>query len=1087
MSLHFVDMKNLNFSGKIARFFLWNESLSYLVLVGIFAIGIFGYIATPKQYNPEVTLPAFAVMTEYPGATAEEVENFLTKEMEEKMAEIPGVDKISSQSIDGGMSVVRVEFLVGQDLETSKVKVFSKVFENIDTLKGKNISQPVIKNITPDDVAVGVVALTSDTLSQNEIRERAVKISHLLQEIEGVANINVSGGESKALSITLDAQKLKEQKLTLTDIKNVIRANNGRALLGDIKNGKKRTQIEIDSQIINAAEAREIVLGNGITLGDVAEISDGYLEKINHTLFLKKGEKIEDAIYLSLAKRKGINTDFVMEQAKEKFQKILESDLGQDLKSTIVRNNAKIANDAISGLGSNLIQSIIIVSLVLYLFLGGRSAFLVAFAIPVTLLFVFFAGYIFDQTINRITLFALILSLGLLVDSATVVVENVYRHLSEKNLNNLSPEKKEEEQKNIITLAVDEVGIGLFLSTLTSVIVFLPMTQISGMMGPYMGPLSFFVPMALLLALVIAYVITPFIAYLVFKNADTNPEISGKEGGNWKQKISGFFEKISLSPILDSIQTKYAVLIRKILESAKLQKQILFVSFGALFLTFSFIVFELVHFQMLPKSDHKTFWVTVDFPEGTDEPITEEISEKIAGEISEKTPDIEHIQVFSGTAPLVDFNGLFRGFSERGAPHQASLLVSLQDDRKFSSKKNAEYVRSLVQKIAENSNKEFIFRVVENPPGPPVTATVVAKIKGGSTESQNKVLSKISGLFQQTEGIVDVDNSQESQYPKVVFKINSERAKENGIFNKDIYDALSLAYGPQKVGEFYPKHSTETAYIEIKTAQKDRDEISDFDTIFLKNRSGAMVPLSSVIEKREILSRPSLFRDKHQSTQYITGEMENRSVVYAVRDLIFDIFDEYEVTSFSLYSLSVKEGNEEVQIEWGGEFEMTLDNFKDLSIAMMVAFILVYAILVGQFSSFMIPLFIMATVPLAMLGILPGFAILDALYGIPLTATALIGFIALLGIVVNNAIIYLEYLDQLRASGMDLLDALVEAGEKRLRPIFLTSLTTVLGSMTIAADPVWSGLAWSIIFGLSLSTVLTLGIFPILYYRNQNK
>jgi multidrug efflux pump subunit AcrB len=315
---------------------------------------------------------------------------------------------------------------------------------------------------------------------------------------------------------------------------------------------------------------------------------------------------------------------------------------------------------------------------------------------------------------------------------------------------------------------------------------------------------------------------------------------------------------------------------------------------------------------------------------------------------------------------------------------------------------------------------------------------------------------------------------------------------QKGLINKDIYDALSLAVSPQKISEFHAEHSNEVAFVELKTEKKSRDEISDFSDIFLRNRKGEMIPLSSVIKTEEKKSRSTLFRDKQVSTQYLTAEMENRSIVYAIKDIIFDIFDSensgLEVKNFSLYSIDVVSNNSDiVTIEWGGEFEMTLDNFRDLSIAMIIAFILVYAILVGQFSSFMIPLLIMATVPLAMLGILPGFAILDALYSIPLTATALIGFIALLGIVVNNAIIYLEYLDVLRAKGEDLVDALVEAGEKRLAPIFLTSLTTVLGSLTIAGDPVWSGLAWSIVFGLSLSTLLTLGIFPILYLRNQQK
>ncbi|HID91989.1 TPA: efflux RND transporter permease subunit, partial [Candidatus Peregrinibacteria bacterium] len=789
-------------------------------------------------------------------------------------------------------------------------------------MDGKNISRPIIKNINPDNVAVGVFALTSEIsgkISQNELRKKAVELSHILQEINGVANIEISGGERKSLNITVDAEKLKNRNLTIVDIKNAVQGNNGRALLGNIKDGTHQHQIEIDAGVMNDEQAKKIILGNGITLGEVATVEDGYLEKVSNTSFYSENSgKISDAVFISLAKRKGVNTDFVMTQAQEKFQKFLDSEFGGEISGTLVRNNAKIANDSISGLGVNLIQSILIVSIVLYLFLGARSAFLVAIAIPTTLLFVFFVGYISGQSINKITLFALILSLGLLVDSATVVVENINRHLQEFNNDNnndndgrdkSTPLQKNNTIKDIIIVSVNEVGIGLFLSTLTSVIVFLPMAHLSGMMGAYMGPLAFFVPLSLILALIIAYVITPFLSYLVFKN-----KIDHAREDCGRNKSTPL-----LSSFLQIIQKKYAILIRKILENSKTQKIILFGAFGTLFLTFSFIFLELVHFQMLPKSDNESFWVTLDFPEGTDEPVTQNLAEKITAEISKKTPDIEHIQIFSGTAPVVDFNGLFREFSQRGGSHQASLLVSLSDDRKFSSEKNATHVRKVIknfQKISVgNANlrslqtKDFIFRVVENPPGPPVQATFVAKIKGQNSEAQKLVLQKLQKIVEKTSGIVDIDSSQEEKYPKTVFKIDSEKAKQKGLINKDIYDALSLSFAPQKIGEFHPENSQELAFVELKTENSARDEISDFSEIFLRNTRGEMIPLSSVLKTEEKKSRPSLFRDTHISTQYITAEMENRSIIYAVRDIIFAIFNSENsgltVESFSLYSIDV--------------------------------------------------------------------------------------------------------------------------------------------------------------------------------------
>jgi multidrug efflux pump subunit AcrB len=1113
---HKNSIKNLNFSGKITRFFLFNPALSLLVLVGIIAIGIGGYFSTPKQYNPEVTLPAFSVQTQYFGATAQEVEDFLTREMEEKMAEIPGVEKISSQSLDGGMSIVRVEFFVGEDLEESKVKVFSKVYENIDSINSNNISEPIVKNITPDDVAVGVFALSSHTLSQNEIRERAVEISYALQGIEGVANVNITGGQEKSLNITVDPERLRENNMSIIDVRNAVQANNGRSLLGDIKNGTEKTQIEVNAGILNAEEAKKIILSSGLRLGDIAEVEDGYRESSSHVSFIN-GEKTDEnsqTVFISLAKRKGVNVDSVISAAKEKMDTILLSEVGENISATLVRDNAKIANDAVFGLGINLIQSIAIVSIILFLFLGTRSAFLVAMAIPLTLLFVFFAGFIGDQSINRITLFALILSLGLLVDSATVVVENIYRHLNENEKNLDRNEKTEHahiQKKNIIVQSVNEVGIGLFLSTLTSVIVFLPMTQISGMMGPYMGPLSFFVPMALILSLFIAYSITPYLAFFVLhpKKVNTqnipekNIEKNKKTPEKLLKKIIQWLKKFSFENILENIQEKYATSIRYILERKKLQKTILISAFGSLFLCFSLIIFEAVHFQMLPKADNKTFWVTLDLPEGTDEEKTNTISHTLALFLQKQDTahDIENIQIFSGTTPVVDFNGLFREFSQRNNSHQSSLLISLVDERTHSSEKNAEKTRKNIDLFKQHHNfsGEFLTsRVVEDPPGPPVQATVVAKIKGENPQAQQQVAKTIMNIFAQTDGVVDIDSSQEESYKKEVFQIYSEKAKEKKVSNKDIYDALSLAISPQNIGEFHPVKRngkpSEVSYVELRTEKNKRDETKDLQDVFIRNGDGILIPLSSVMSKVSSESIPSLYRDEQQNVQYVTAEMQNRSVIYAIKDVIFALFkntpeNNLSVEKFSLYALTVQEKNtgELVTIEWGGEFEMTLDNFSDLGIAMIIAFILVYAILVGQFRSFAIPLLIMATVPLAMIGILPGFAYLDFTENIPLTATALIGFIALLGIVVNNAIIYLEYLEQLRKSNVGLLDAVVHAGKMRLRPIFLTSLTTVLGSLTIAADPVWSGLAWSIVFGLSLSTLLTLGIFPLLYFRNQIK
>ncbi len=1077
--------------GSIVKFFLENKALSWLVIVFIIVSGGFGFFGMPQQYNPEVTLPAFMIQTQFAGATAEEVQEFVTDELEEKLAEIKGVDTISSQSFEGGLSVVRVEFLVGEDLEKSKVKVFSKINENLDLAKNPNISAPLIKTISPDDVAVGVWALTSNVFSENVLREKAIRMSKELQKIEGVANVMVTGGERKALKIIVDPEKLKSQNLSLDEVATALKMNNGRAIVGNLRTDKFLHEIEVDTNIRSAEEAKNIVIGNGITLGDIATVMEAYTEKTSYVqLYHQNHIRNQEAVYISIAKRKGENTSDVMDRAFNKIKALSEKQENADITITNIRNTAKIANDAIFGLGTNLIQSIVIVMLVLMVFLGGRAASLVAIAIPLSLFMVFFVGLMGEQTINKVTLFALILSLGLLVDSATVVVENIYRNIQMQD-------GRTKFQK--IADAVQEVGVGLLLSTLTSVIVFLPLTQISGMMGAYMGPLAFFVPAALVCSLLVAYIITPFLSQFFFKcdekqkKKDVVPEKVILTSGEQLPSVDAIQKKPSDTKEqgFEKFQNWYGRKIKNILESTRKQKLIIYTVFLAMFGVFIFIPLKLVHFQMLPKADNKTLWVTIDKQEGSSSDATQDLALQVQNAIA-KLDDIESIMLFTGTSPIVDFNGLFRGFSGRTGEHQSSLLVSFTDDKEKTSEEKAEEIRSTIAPFRVSGNATI--RVVEDPPGPPVFSTLVVRVISNSTQARENIRKVVEKILYTTDGVVDIDSSHQHLYPRSTLVVDYKKAKLNNVSAYSIYKALDLAVTPSIISRFSTDHATEQSVIEFSIPKEKREQLGDIQKIAVKNRLGQMVPLSAVTKEIKTHSAQVLLKNDHRAESELYAEMESRSVVYAMIDVMFALYDDIysdriSIENFSLYGIDLKDKQtgEMVRLEWGGEFEMTLDNFRDLLIALSVAFALVYAILVGQFRSFMIPLLIMATVPLAFLGILPGFAVLDALNGTFLTATALIGFIALLGIVVNNAIIYLEYLEILRSKGYSIKDALIETGKTRLRPILLTSMTTVLGSLTIAGDPVWSGLAWSIVFGLSFSAILTLGIFPILYYRTQKE
>lgn len=1041
-------MKNLNFAGKIAQFFVKNKPLSVMILLSVFVIGSFAYYIMPKQYNPDVSLPAFQIQIAYNGASRDEVENFITHELEEKISDIKGVNKISTISIDGGIAILNVEFFVGTDLGDAKIKVASKIIENID-LKLPQMSQPVIKNINPDDVPILTIGFTSEFLSKGELRTKVVDIMSKMRDVKGVANLEIHGGDRRAMRVVIDPFLLKERQMSVDEVQNAILANNFKVNVGNIKNDTYIHEIEINGNL-NKNELENLFVKKGIKLKEIADVIDGHEEVDSYTR-IYDDFGVRDAVFLSVAKKKGENAIKISEKFLARLGEEMES--CSDVSYKVYRDEGKVTERAVSTLGQNLISSILIVALLLFAFLGFKSSLLASMSIPTTLLLVFFVGLLFDQTINRITLFALILSLGLLVDSATVVIENIMRHI--KNTNTL------EDRQNAIIKAVDEVGVGLFLSTLTSVIVFLPLSQVSGMMGNYMKPLSFFVPVTLIMSILVAYVIIPFLASIFIKQ----PAIEKK----------GVFEKIS---------EYYGKILTRILNSKARQYSIL--SFVAVVFIFVmlFPVFKFVHFKMLPSADKEQYYVYLDLEEGIDFKKTSEISSYISQQILKNDKNVVSIQEFSATPSVVDFNGLYKGSNLRNASNLATIRVNLtlpKERNAWSSDLVADMREVILadQKIQSFiNNYGLVVRFFEDPPGPPVRATLLAKIKTQDDDLRADLASELEQKFKSTKGVKDVKNTTEKVFFRTIYEVDHEKAVSFGVSTNQIVSLLNTALNANQISQYHIQDHNEPTFIELSFEKEYRDQIQDLDSLYVKNQQGEMLVLSSVVKKIQTRNVPVLYRDELEATTYVEAEMENRSVVYAVIDLISDYVKSGQVESWNLFKMRLKNGS---KIEWGGEWKMTLENFRDLSLAMLVAFFLIYVVLVGQFGSFLAPLLIMSTILLGFIGIMPGFAFLDLLNGTFLNATSLIGFIALMGIVVNNAILYMEYFEQLRSDGMPKRSALIEAGKVRLRPIVLTSITTVLGSLTIAFDPVWSGLAWSIVFGLSLSAFLTLGVFPILY------
>jgi multidrug efflux pump subunit AcrB len=1033
--------EKLNFAARITQKFISNRALSWLIFFVAIAAGVFGYLATPKTYNPEVDIASFTVISEYPGATAEEVEQFLTKELEQVLADLNGIDSITSASYDGGAAIVNVVFEVGINVEEAKTNVITQINSKEDVFRKYKLPTPIIKSNSYDNLAVATFGFTSETLTQNEIRELVVDLRETMREVPNVANPEIFGGESRTLRVLLDPQRLKLLNVSATDVIDAIEASNIKFPVGQIRNGKTITDIEVVGIFYSAEEASQILVAPGIRLSDVARIDDSFSQRTS-SVELYQGGHLHDAIYLTIGKIHGSNIVIVVRNAINALKKELEKEKYLELDYQILRDEGKVASKSTFKLLSNLTTSIAIVFLVLLVFLQFRPALNVAIAIPLSLSITLFVGYLVGETINKVSMFAFILSLGLLVDAATVVVENSYRHV-----------QMGEPRLKAIVNAVHEVGIGLIISVFTSVIVFLPIYNVKGTVGEYVEPMAFFVPVALISSLFLALTVTPFLCIKILK-------YKGSEG----QPKETFFERK-----IDWLTDIYEKALRGLL--AKKSRQIIFVLILVLALAGSIACrqFDLVKQRSLPDADRSQFYIYIDAPNGTDVSKTHKIVEDVI-EVIAIDSDIKSMQIYTAAPPILDVGGTLWGAIFRDRSHHASFKINLIDkeERERISSKIIRDVRELLAAdgvIQSYVNEGTNIKVLEDPPGPPTEAAMVAKIKGPDREVRRKVAADIEKIAKGIEGMVDVDTSIEEAYRKIFYQIDHQKALASGVTALSIAQSMQAALGPYLVDQYHLEDRSEPALIEIQYEQENRNDLEDLS-----------------------FNEPTRYRDGKQPVTKVVGFMHDRSIPYAMRDLINILDNEYEFpdggekVGKDRYGFDYElENGDKYRIEWGGEWEQQLNINAELFEAMLIAFIIVYAILVFQFSSFSMPLIVMSTIPLGFIGVFPGFALLWVINQTYMSSTALIGFIALIGIVVNDSIMFLEYFDILRKRGMEMKPALIEAGRTRLRPIMLTTITTVCGTLTIATDPTWAGLAWSIIFGLTISTGLAVFLIPVLY------
>lgn len=1065
----------MNIFGKACSYFVINKKLSLLLFIGIIFWGSLSFVFTPKQYNPEITAPAFNVIVDFPGATNHEVNELVTKPLEDVIHEIPGVDEIFSQSHHGGRAIVTVQFDVGEDFDTAKIRLRQRISTNMD-LSPLGITNILIQTIDPDDIPVLAYAFYSDTLKPEELRKRVIQIKDQLKLTENVSHTKIYGSFKSEYQINLDPIKLKESKTSTTEVSTALNNSSLLRVLGVIKDKTTYIPIETTGAVKNISDIEDIVIVSNVDqklkIKDIAKVTKGYVED---DLFVRhyvknKNHKYPNAILLSLAKQKGANITVVTENIKNKLKKLeKESKLFKNLSVDLIRDEGRVANEEISGLTINLIQAIAIVFIILFYFLNVRAAIIVATTIPVTLLTVIGIGNLAGMTINRITLFALILSLGMLVDSATVVVENIVRN---------KMENPDWSKLRLITTSVSEVGMGLFLSTLTTVLAFIPMKFVTGMMGPYMGPLPFFVSAALIVSLVYSYTIVPWLASL-FCKYDENVQSKSK---------NGFSQKIA-----EKFMVKYKAFITNILNHRKNRIKLLAVSFFLVMIVMTFPIFKLLRFRMLPKADREQIYVYLDLNNGTNINQTLNISDMLVDHLK-KHSEIKSIQAYVGTPAILDFNGMFKGSQFRQGTHQATLKLNLThpDNRKLKSEELAVIYRKMIREKLVNQ-PSIKFQIVEDPPGPPVQSTFYVKVKTKDEHLRKQVTLDLAKMVSKIKGVEDIDTTVPEDLIKETLVVDTEKAALSQVSTANIAETLSVLYTGKVIGVYHDDQNLEQVHITLKFPKEYRDDIKDLNDIFVINRFGNPVPVARLLKTEIQKASQPILNDNRELSYAISAEMENRSITYAAIDLLKKLYDynfsgKLKRSDFSLFGTEYKtQDGETLKIEIGGEWEMTLEVFRDLGLAMMIAIILIYLALVAQFRSYLVPVLILGTIPLALVGVFPGFAFLFTVSNIYFSATSMIGVIALAGIVVNNAIILLEYINQLLDQKVEFKEAIIQACTIRMRPILLTSMTTILGSLAIAGDPVWAGLAWSVVFGLSLSALLTLVVFPTLVYSFYHK
>jgi multidrug efflux pump subunit AcrB len=1083
-------MSKPQIAGRLAHAFI-HSKLTPLFLLASISLGAAAVLLLPREEEPQIIVPMIDVLVSFPGASAKEVESRITRPMERLLWEIPGVEYVYSTSSPGS-SMAIVRFYVGEDEEESIVRLNQKMFANFDLIP-PGASQPLIKPRSIDDVPFLALTLWSAELDGFQIRRAAAELRNELQQIPDLSATHLIGGQRRTIRVEPDPEQLAAFGVDALRLQGVLRMENRDTHAGTVTRGNEAVAVRLDGFFRSVDDLRNLVVGvhdgGPVYLRDVARIVDGPEEPKDYVFFApgpaarikgieipresflpvsgvqpvlgSDGKALNDlmpAVTITFAKRKGKNAVVLAEQALEKAERFRARHFPASLQMTVTRNYGETASEKSNELLLHMMIAVISVTLLIWLFLGFRESGVVAVAIPVTLALTLVVFLLYGYTLNRITLFALIFSIGILVDDAIVVIENIVRH---KRL----PENRNRSFTDIAVEAVDEVGNPTILATFTVIAAILPMAMVRGLMGPYMRPIPIGASAAMIFSLLVAFVITPWAASRFLRGSK-----DGHGHGEAEDRTTRLYRRF-MARLL-----------------ARGRNQWMFVGLVCVLLiaAMSMVYFKLVVVKMLPFDNKSEFQVIVDMPEGTSLEKTAAAARALGAKLSE-VPEVTDYETYIGTASPFNFNGLVRHYYLRSGDNVADIQVNLtpKGERQAQSHAIARRVRDLLQPAADEHGVRM--KVAEVPPGPPVLQTLVAEVYGPDYDRQIELAAQVRDMLQKTPGVVDVDWYVEDPQPEMVFHFDRLKTSLAGVSIADAQQAVAFGISGSTASLMHLPREAEDVPVQIRLPLGDRFSVESLSHLRIASSSGSLVPLGELGRWEESTRERNIYHKNLVPVVYVTADVAGReeSPVYPILNMNERISQLRLPEGYSLetYTAQQPSHTDKLGMKWDGEWHITYEVFRDLGLAFAAVLVLIYILVVAWFQSFKTPLVIMAAIPFSLVGILPGHWAMGAFF----TATSMIGFIAGAGIVVRNSIILVDFIELRLKAGVPLAQAVVDAGAVRFRPMMLTAAAVVVGAAVILFDPIFQGLAISLMAGEVASLLLSRMTVPVLFYMMRSR